>query len=160
VRRYKMALQSFLVPQTAFPTSSGYSGLGQAWTGFSQNQVMPLLSRLVGSFGAYAEPYNQAGQMTAQYMTNQLLPSIQGVLNRLAGRGMLQSSVASDALAKTAATLGGQALGAQAGLLGSAAQNYGESLFKAAELGRYSTQSSQDPSAPYRVIADLLNSLL
>lgn len=153
-----MAVNSLLttIPSNAMPTSSSYSGMGGAWQNFSQNKILPIIQQLTSSFSNYAQPFNAANTASTQYMENQLMPSMQGVLNKLAGRGMINSSVASDALSKVGADLGRQALGVNANMMGNAALNYGNAVMNAAQLGQYSTSSSQDTSAPWRILASIL----
>lgn len=154
-----MAINALTIPTSAMPVSSSYSGMGQGWQNFSQQQ-QPILSKLLSSFGNFSQPYGQAANSTTQYMNSQLMPSIQGVLNKLTARGVLNSSVASDALSKTATGLGGEALGAQASQMGNAASQYAPALFSGAQLGQYSTSSSKDASAPYRIMAQLLSGMM
>lgn len=152
-----MAVNSLTIPTNAMPTSSSYSGMGGAWQNLSQNKILPIIQQLTSSFSNYAQPFNAANTASTQYMENQLMPSMQGVLNKLAGRGMINSSVASDALSKTAAQMGGQALGMNANLMGNAAVNYGNTLMNAAQMGQYSTSQSKDSSAPWRILASILS---
>lgn len=153
-----MAVNSLLttIPSNAMPTSSAYSGMGNEWQNFSKNNMLPIIQRLTGSFGNFAQPYSDANAASTKYMTGQLMPAMQGALNKLAGRGMINSSVASDALSKVGADLGRQALGVNANMMGNAALNYGNAVMNAAQLGQYSTSSSKDTSAPWRILASIL----
>ena len=155
-----MAINSFMIPASAMPQSSSYSGMGQGWTDFSNQTVKPIISNLVSGFGNFSKPYNEAASGMTQYVNTQLAPAMQGILNKLAGRGMINSSVASDAMSKGLTGLLNNAQGYQAQLMGNAAGNYAPFVQGVGQMGQYSSSSSKDASAPYQIMAQLLQNMM
>ena len=148
------------IPTNLFPSS--YSGMGSAWQDFSQNQALPAVSNMLTQYPDFInQAWNGANNGMQQFTQNALKPAMQNTVNGLNSKGMLDSSVASDALAQTMSNVGNQVLGlsanneaAKASMLG----QYPAYLNKVAGLGQYS--ESSDPSAPYTTMANLLAQLL
>lgn len=151
-----MAIEALSIPTNLYPTS--YSGMGEGWQNFSQNQAMPILSSLLSNYPGYIDnTYNTASTGLANFTSNQLQPAIQSTLNGLAGRNMINSSVAGDALSKTLTGLAGNMQGYQANLAADAAKAkmaYPSFALNAANTGQHST--STNPLAPYQMMADLI----
>jgi hypothetical protein len=156
---------------------SPYSGLGPAWQTFGQTNVMPILQQLLAQYpqmssAAYGDAaktagtaYDSANAGLGNFASQTLAPALQGTVNDLNANGVLNSSVAGDALAKTASTIGTGVLGmqnqnqtAKAGVLGNLAQlgaasqmQYPNFALNTAQTGQY----SNDPTTMYRMWASL-----
>ncbi len=162
--------------------NKSYSGLGSGWTNWSGNTVQPLLSGVLGNYPNFINSaYNDASSGINAVAQSQLAPAMQGVINKLASRGMINSSVAGDAMSKTASGILDSLLSNQTSLnanrAGALAQ-YPSLLMNAAQLGQYSSgtgganatstssslsnssSSSSDTSTPYRIMASLLSGMM
>jgi hypothetical protein len=156
-----MAINALTIPTNIGPQS--YSGLGSGYQDFSSNTVMPLLQKLLSG---YSGTVNQAyGDTTAGLGTltkNTITPAIQNVINSMAGKNMLNSSVASDAIGTAASNIGTSLLGNQTSLAGNQANalttGYGSLLGNSAQLGQYSSASNN--STPYQIMASLIQSMM
>lgn len=134
------------------------------------NQYAPAYGQVSGAF-------SRAREGLPELYSQELQPRTQSALNQLAGRGMLNSTVTSEALANMARNLqrdvGGmqtQLAGQEAGALAQLAS--AEAAQKASlfgrqnellaslipQIGRYSM--SQDPLQPYQLMASLMARLM
>lgn len=147
------------IPTNLYPTS--YSGLGSVWQNFSANQAPKLESWLNNYDTNVNTAYNQASQGVGNVLSNQIAPAIQQNINGLAGRGMLNSSVAGDVMSKTMTGLAGNqqtnAMNLNAGRA-SALLDLGKQLMAGGAMGQYS--ESSNPLAPYQTMAELISQLL
>lgn len=148
------------IPTNLFPSS--YSGMGSSWQDFSQNQALPAVQNMLTQYPDFInQAWGNANSGMQQFAQNTLKPAMQTTINGLNSKGMLDSSVASDALAQTMSNVGTQLLGysanneaAKASMLG----QYPDYLNSTAGLGQYS--ESSDPSKPYATMASLISMLL
>ena len=153
-------MANLTIPTDLFPSS--YSGLGSSWQDFSQNQALPAVQNMLTQYPDFInQAWGNANSGMQQFAKNTLKPAVQNTINGLSSKGMLDSSVASDALAQTMGNVNTQLLGynanneaAKANALG----QYPAYLNNVAGLGQYS--ESSDPSAPYTTMANLLAQLL
>ena len=155
-----MAINALSIPNNVGPTS--YSGFGSGWQNWSQNTVQPVLSNLLGNYEGFVNnAYGNATNGMQQFAQNQMAPAAQSVINNLAGRGMINSSVAGDTMSKTLSNIANQAQGYQAQMAGSQANammqlpTFATNL---AQFGQYS--NSTDNSTPYRIMASLLSGMM
>lgn len=156
-----MAINALNIPTNIGPQS--YSGLGSAFQNFSSSSVMPLLQSLLSNYsGNVNSAYDSANAGLGTLTKNTVTPAIQNVINSMAGKNMLNSTVASDAIGNTASNIGTSLLGNQASLAGNKANalttGYGNLLTSAAGLGNYSTASNN--STPYQIMANLLSGMM
>ena len=156
-----MAINALSIPTGVGPTS--YSGLGQGYQSFTNNSVIPLLQSLLSGYqGNVNSAYNNASSGLGTLTKQTITPAIQSVINTMAGKNMLNSSVAGDAISGVASNIGTSLLGNQLTLAGNKANaltsGYDDTLLKAANLGQYSTSS--DTSTPYRIMASLIQSMM
>lgn len=156
-----MAINALTIPTGLFPTS--YSGLGEEYEGFAEGKVLPLLQQLMG--GGYqkiiTDAYGQAQQGLGQYTKTQMQPAVQSTINQLAGRNMLNSSTASDTLAKTMSGIADQSQGYQAQLQGNMAgqlSQYPDWITQLMQMG--GTSQSSNPLAPYQTLASLIQGMM
>jgi hypothetical protein len=116
-----------------------YSGINPEMSASILSQLAPLLTQTAGGL---PNSINQYGQQQGSEV-------LQSLVNNLAGRNMVNSSVASDTLGKGLTGVGTNILGMQTGLsstLGSLIQN----------LGGYSYTSN--PLAPYSLLSNFVSS--
>jgi hypothetical protein len=156
-----MAINALNIPTNVGPQS--YSGLGSAYQGFNTDTVIPLLQKLLGGYsGNVNSAYDNASSGLGALTKNTITPAIQQVINSLAGKNMLNSSVASDTMSNTISGLSNNLLSNQTSLAGDKASalttGYNNLLTNAAGLGQYS--SSTDNSTPYKIMAQLLQSMM
>lgn len=148
------------------PTNIGlskYTGLGSGYQGFSNNTVMPLLQKLLSGYsGNVNSAYSNATSGLGTITKNTITPAIQSVIDRLAGKNMLNSSVASDTMSGTISDLTNNLFSNQVGLaqnkVSALTSGYNDLLTGSAGLGRYSSDS--DTSTPYQIMASLLQSMM
>ena len=153
-------MANLTIPTDLYPSS--YSGLGSSWQDFSQNQALPAVQNMLTQYPDFInQAWGNANSGMQQFAKNTLKPAMQNTVNSLNSRGMLDSSVASDALAQTMSNVNTQLLGynanneaAKASMLG----QYPTYLNNVAGLGQYS--ESSDPSQPYATMASLIAGLL
>jgi hypothetical protein len=120
-----------------FPSS--YSGMDRGFSSSTLESILPLLQRSLSSLP----------NSSSNFMRSNAGGVLQDAVNNLSSRGILNSSVASNTLARTASNLGGQAMQMQANLpsiLGQLATN----------VGNYSYQSN--PLAPYQLLNNFITS--
>ena len=148
------------IPTNVGPQS--YSGLGAGWQNWTNNTVQPVLTNLLNNYqGIVGQGYDNAAAGLANFSTNQMRPAIQSTINNLAGRGMINSSVAGGALSDVISKMAGTTQGYQANLMSQKANaqaqmpNFAGNM---AQLGQYS--SSSDNSTPYRIFASLLSGMM
>ena len=155
-----MAISALTIPTNIGPTS--YTGLGSSWQDFSANTVQPVLANLVSNYPQFMnKTYDDATAGLGKVATAQLQPALQGALNSLAGRNMINSSVASDTMSKAGTGVLNNLLGYGASLQGqkaAALANMPNMLGGIAQLGQYS--SSTDNSVPYEIMATLLSGMM
>lgn len=156
-----MAINALSIPTGVGPST--YSGLGQGYQSFTNSSVIPLLQSLLSGYqGNVNSAYNNASSGLGTLTKQTITPAIQGVINTMAGKNMLNSSVAGDAISGAASSLGTSLLGNQMSLAGNKANaltsGYDDTLLKAANLGQYSMSS--DTSTPYRIMASLIQSMM
>ena len=156
-----MAINALNIPTNIGPQS--YSGLGSGYQGFSNNTVMPLLQKLLSGYsGNVNSAYSNATSGLGTITKNTITPAIQSVIDRLAGKNMLNSSVASDTMSGTISDLASGLLSNQTALAGNKAtaltSGYNDLLTGSAGLGQFS--SSTDNSRPYQIMASLLQSMM
>lgn len=157
-----MAISALNIPSNLQGNWS-YSGMGQPYQDFTTNTVMPTLSNLIGNYQTTTnQAYDDASSGIGTLTKNALTPAIQSTINSLAGRGMINSSVAGDALSKTASNVANSVLASQQDLATNRANamtsGYSDLLTNLAELGRYS-QSGNDATS-YQIMANLLSGLM
>lgn len=144
-------------------------------------QQQSVSQQFAPAYGKVSAAYGKAREGIPQLYKQQLQPATQNVLNQLAGRGMLSSTMGSETMANMArnlqgdaggllAQLSGQEAGAISGLAGMEAaqgaaqqqeahqsrQNMLANL--AGDVGRYSY--AQDPLQPYQLFSGLLTNLM
>jgi hypothetical protein len=156
-----MATSVLDIPTNVGPSS--YGGLGAGYQGFMGNDLLPLLQQLVSGYATNVDKaYNNANTSLGTITRNTITPAIQSTINGLAGRNMINSSVAGDAMSKTISNLSSDLLNKQAGISANKAtaltSGYGDLLTNLANLGRY--QTSGDTSTPYQIMANLLQSMM
>lgn len=127
-----MAINLMTIPTNTFQTS--YSGMGPQWQNFSTQNVMPAIGNLLNTG-------------MGKTMQAQAAPAMQSVINNLAGRNMINSSVASDTMAK-----------AMQGISSQSIAQYPQLLTQLAGMGQYSL--SQDPLEGYKLYASMLSGVL
>lgn len=187
----------FNFPMDVFPSSSSGSS-SSSWSGLPdemQGFLTSLIPTMRESFTGFPEQrqqyYDQARQDLTQgygdmqgYLSsiygNKLAPQLQQTMNRLAGRNMIGSQVAGEALGQTATgvantvmdQLAAMGLAKQKGLSelatreGDAMIQYPQLLSQLLGQGRISsssgTSSSQqsDPSVPYRAALDFIGRMM
>jgi hypothetical protein len=146
-------------------TSSAYSGLGPAWSNWNNSTIQPILSNLAQNYKSNVNSaYDQAGNAATQYASTQMSPVIQNIINQLSANGVLNSSVAGEAIGQGAAKVGEQAQQFNAGNEANRANalTTGQNSFMTglAGLGQYSqsggTSQSSDTSTPYELMTRLL----
>lgn len=148
------------------PTNIGltkYTGLGAGYTNFTNNNLLPLLQQLVSGYATNVDKaYNNANTSLGTITRNTITPAIQSTINNLAGRNMINSSVAGDTMSKTISSLSSDLLNKQAGIASNKATalttGYGDLLTNLTGLGQYRTES--DTSIPYQIMANLLRSMM
>lgn len=92
-----MAINALSIPTGVGPTS--YSGLGQGYQSFNNNSVIPLLQSLLSGYqGNVNSAYGNATSGLGTFAKQTITPAIQSVINTMAGKNMLNSSVAGDAI--------------------------------------------------------------
>lgn len=104
--------------------------------------------------------YDSANQGIGSLAKTQLAPAVQSTLNGLAGRGMLNSSVAADALKGTMSNINTQLLNSATNLNASRAgslADFGKQLLAGGAMGQYSETTNQ--LAPYELMANLIQGL-
>ena len=148
-------MANLTIPTNLYPSS--YSGLGSVWQQFGANQA-PKLEGWLNNYDTNVNTaYNQASQGVGNVLSNQISPAIQQNINGLAGRGMLNSSVAGDVMSKTMTGLAGNhqanAMNLNAGRA-SALLDLGKQLMAGGSLGQYS--ESSNPLAPYQMLAEMI----
>lgn len=80
---------------------------------------MPAYDFMLNNYPQYMQGiYGNAQKGIGQFAQNQMQPAVQNTINSLAGRGMINSSVASDSISNTIGQIANQAQGYQAGLQG------------------------------------------
>ena len=136
-----------------------YSGMGQGWTNWSQNTAQPVLSNLLNNYNSTVNSnYAGASNGIGQFAQTQMQPAVQNTLNTLNANGVLNSSVAGDALSKTMLGVASNAQGLNANMETgrvNALNQLPALTTNAAQLGQYSNQS--DPWAPYASILGFIN---
>ena len=156
-----MATNVLDIPTNVGPSS--YSGLGSAYQNFSSDTVLNMLKSYLGNYStnvnnAYADASSGLSNLTKSTIT----PAIQSTINNLAGKNILNSSVAGDTLSKTISNLTSGLLDNQATLANNKAtaltSGYSNLLTDVAGLGNYSTSS--DNSTAYKIMASLLQSMM
>lgn len=147
------------------PTNIGevkYEGMGPSWTDWSNQTVQPVLSNLVSNYPQFInKTYDDATAGLGKVATAQLQPALQGALNSLAGRNMINSSVASDTMSKAGTGVLNNLLGYGANLQGQKATtlaNMPNMLGGMAQLGQYGLKT--DTSTPYKIMAMLLSGMM
>ncbi len=156
-----MATSVLDIPTSVGPSS--YGGLGAGYQGFMGSDLLPLLQQLVSGYATNVDKaYNNANTSLGTITRNTITPAIQSTINNLAGKNMINSSVAGDAMSKTISNLSSDLLNKQAGISANKATalstGYGDLLTNLANIGRY--QTSSDTSAPYQIMANLLRSMM
>lgn len=155
-----MAINAMNIPTGIGPQS--YSGMGQGWQNWSNQTAQPIMSNLMNNYqGIVGQGYDDASAGIANFGTQQMQPAIQSTINNLAGRGMINSSVAGGALSDVIGKLAGNTQGYQANLMGQKANaqaQFPTFAQNAAQMGQYS--SSSDNSTPYRLMAQLLSGMM
>jgi len=153
-----------------YPTSSGtntstsYSGLPSEYLDQLMQGLMPELMRSIQGMPQAIDEYTGKASQMYEGMGRRLLDdAMPGILNNLAGRNVLNSSVASDAISKTATNIIPMFTDAalQAGMKGAEMKaNIPSILGNIANLGRVSessaegTSESSNPLAPYELLSN------
>ena len=152
-------MANLTIPTNLYPSS--YSGLGSVWQNFGANQAPKLESWLNNYDTNVNTAYNQASQGAGNVLSSQIAPAIQQNINGLAGRGMLNSTVAGDVMSKTMTGLAGNhqanAMNLNANRA-SALLDLGKQLMAGGAMGQYSESSNK--LAPYQTMAELIYQLL
>lgn len=156
-----MATNVLDIPTNVGPTS--YSGLGAGYQDFSSGEVLPLLSKLLSGYkGNVNDAYSNASAGLGTLTKNTLTPAIQSVINGLAGKNMINSSVAGDTMTGTIGNLTKDLFANQTDMAQNKAKalttDYGSLLTNTAGLGTYS--ASSDNSTAYKIMAQLLQGLM
>jgi len=171
----------FKFPLDAYPKA--YTGPTQEYQGFLSGLLPQFQTTLQDLPAQTSQFYNQSrDDITKGFDTaikdvgktyqNTLQPALQNTFNSLGKRGMLNSSVAGNALSGTAKGLGSDVMAQQSQLnlakqlaLAQMSQQGGESMYKLPQLlsellsqGSYSEQT--DTSVPYTETIRLLTSLM
>ena len=146
------------IPTNLYPTS--YNGLGSIWKNASQS-LAPQFTDFYSNYNNNVNnAFNQAQGGIQGVLSNQIAPAIQGNINNLAGRNMLNSSVASDTLSKTMTGITNNQQ-AQNTALNTARMtsllDLGKQLMSGAGLSQYSENSN--PLAPYQMMAELIQGM-
>jgi len=146
---------TFMLPEDKYP----YSGLPESYRDQLLSFVMPRLQTSVTNMPQNIDNFtNQALGTYRQELQNALKEMIPNVINNLAKRGILSSSVAENTLAQTASKAATQSAtkgyetAMQAALM---KNNIPNTLAGLLQYGQY----SQDPSVMYRTMANILASL-
>lgn len=139
---------TFNIPTDVYP----YTGLPQPYRGQLLSTVMPKLTQAVTDYPdiipQYMEPQMRRFKGTA-------MEAGQGLLNQLASRNVLGSQVSGDAMVNLMKQLNEQRFGRLADMSLQAKLQYPSMLAQIAGMG----QVTEDPLAPYQMIADLLKTL-
>jgi len=150
---------AFNFPMDKFPRS--YSGLGPEY----QGMLTSLLPQIKGAYEQYPETvkggYNQAISDAGSSFKNTLQPQLQQILNNLASRNMINSSVAGDTMAGAARGVAQDITGTQAGLglaREQALAQYPQLLTNLLSQGQYSESTNE--LAPYQSALGFLQSLM
>ena len=155
--------QQFDVPTDVFPFSFNTSTSGMNWGGPVASSLLDLITNTAQQIPGIAESLPGMIQDTyGQIMQNALGPdAFQGVLNNLAAKGMIDSSVASDAMSQTAQKImqdiGGKAF--QSSIEGAEAQlNVPSLLSQIAGLDQQNQSMglSASPLDPYQIMSSIL----
>jgi hypothetical protein len=162
---------SFDIPTNLYPTttstSGGASSSGINWGSPFVSGILPTLTKAAKDLPGIAS--GMSGLLQGQYnslMQQAMGPqAFQGTLNQLAAKNMLNSSVASDAMSKTATPIAQSIAnkGWESQLAGQQARmNVPSILGQLAQLGQQSNSSStsssntSNPLAPYELMAQLI----
>lgn len=155
---------SFNIPTNAYSSSSQYSGMGAPWQNFSQGTAMPVIGNLLKNWpGTVNQAYSGATEGMKEFAGSQMMPAMQDVINNLAGRNILNSSVASDTLSKAGTDIIGKLMGYQSQLgmnQANAMMQLPQFASDVAKMGQYSTAKSSDPGEPYRAMLQAITQLM
>jgi len=110
-------------------------------------QGMPAYDFMLNNYPQYMQNiYGQAQKGIGQFAQTQMQPAVQNTINNLAGRGMINSSVASDTLSNTIRQIANQAQGYQAGMQG--------------QMAGAQAQYPAYAMAPYQMYANMLMGMM
>ena len=134
-----------------------YSGLPEGYRDSFLNTLMPKLNEGINNYNTNIDTaYNLADQRALSTAKKSMREGAGSILNNLANRNVLNSTVASDALSKGMSDISNQAADRsyQAGSAAAAMKaNYPSVLGNLAQLGSYSEQN--DPLDPYRLVSNM-----
>ena len=155
---------NFNIPTDVFPYSTSYAGLPEDFrTGFLST-LMPQLKSSIEGMPGNIDKYTQNALNAYKGMTGTAMKeAMPGLLNQLAGRNVLDSTVTSDAIGKTMRDIigGYGAKGYETAMEGARMKaGMPQVLGNLAQLGQYSGGFQADPLAPYNTMANLIRGLM
>lgn len=142
--------------------SKSYSGIGSVYQKELMDSILPQLKASFQNYGANIDKSTKAAQEGFTSMNKRAMTSgLQDILNNLSNRGMLNSSVASDAISKgmTDLTSANSDKAFQAAMQNAILKaEEPQLLARIASLGNYS--ESSDPGQPYDRIANFFKATM
>ena len=79
--------------------SKQYSGLPSKWRDYALKTTLPMMGSIMGDLPQYVDQWANQGLMKyQQQLNNAVKTALPGMVNQLANRGVLSSTVASDAI--------------------------------------------------------------
>lgn len=158
--------QPNLVPTTT-SSSHSYSGLAPGARGKIETGIVPMLVERARALPATIDNYTKNASGLYENLSRQAMTrAMPDILNGLAARNMLNSSVASDSIAKTMGSIVPTFAnyGYAAGMEGAKMQaQVPDILGRLAELAKYNETSSttvqKNPLAPFELMAQVMANL-